>query len=230
MFWQETKQDEDFVTPDDIQDINFKLDCRWLPVDHAEALSEAVVAQLPWLRDEPQVGIHQIHVAESGNGWMRPEAGTDQMLCLSRRTKLTLRMPKNRLADAAQLSGAELNVAGQNMTIGANSTKKLVAASVTFCRYLVNLDGADESAFLQRAATSLKALGVPFRKAMCGREHNIETAAGQLPTRSLMIADLTPQESIRLQEMGLGEHKLMGCGLFLPHKGIDAVNHDENKG
>ncbi len=35
-----------------------------------------------------------------------------------------------------------------------------------------------------------------------------------------MIADLEPMEAIRLQEAGIGEGRLMGCGLFVPHKGI----------
>ena len=44
-------------------------------------------------------------------------------------------------------------------------------------------------------------------------------------TRSLMIADLSKEESLRLQEEGVGEKKLYGCGIFLPHKSIDAVNN-----
>ena len=44
-----------------------------------------------------------------------------------------------------------------------------------------------------------------------------------LLTRSLMLADLTLEESLRLQQQGLGTHRHMGCGIFIPHKGIDAV-------
>jgi CRISPR/Cas system CSM-associated protein Csm4 (group 5 of RAMP superfamily) len=39
-----------------------------------------------------------------------------------------------------------------------------------------------------------------------------------------MLADLKPEESLRLQQQGLGPHRLMGCGIFIPHKGIDAVH------
>jgi CRISPR/Cas system CSM-associated protein Csm4 (group 5 of RAMP superfamily) len=38
-----------------------------------------------------------------------------------------------------------------------------------------------------------------------------------------MLASLTPDESLRLQQHGLGPHRTMGCGIFIPHKGIDAV-------
>ncbi|NCA73146.1 MAG: type I-MYXAN CRISPR-associated protein Cas6/Cmx6, partial [Sphingobacteriia bacterium] len=36
-------------------------------------------------------------------------------------------------------------------------------------------------------------------------------------------AVLTREESIRLQREGLGPHRGLGCGLFIPHKGIDPV-------
>jgi hypothetical protein len=39
-----------------------------------------------------------------------------------------------------------------------------------------------------------------------------------------MLADLSTDESIRLQQQGLGPRRLMGCGIFIPHKGIDAVS------
>jgi len=38
-----------------------------------------------------------------------------------------------------------------------------------------------------------------------------------------MIADLKPGESLSIQQFGLGEERKLGCGLFLPHRGIDAV-------
>ena len=41
-----------------------------------------------------------------------------------------------------------------------------------------------------------------------------------------MVAELTPEHSIRLQQAGLGEGRKMGCGLFIPHKGIKPVKQD----
>ena len=99
MFWQESRE-ETRAVPDDVVDIVYQINCRALPVDHAWALSQAVRAVLPWFADEPAAGVHPIHVADSGNGWMRPENAGD-LLCLSRRTKLVLRVPRQRI-DAAQ--------------------------------------------------------------------------------------------------------------------------------
>ena len=47
--------------------------------------------------------------------------------------------------------------------------------------------------------------------------------SGQIFTRSLMVADLLLDDAIQLQQQGLGEGRLHGCGLFVAHKGIKAV-------
>ena len=44
-----------------------------------------------------------------------------------------------------------------------------------------------------------------------------------------MIDGIEPTESVLLQQQGLGAGRNFGCGLFLPHKGIDAVNETQEK-
>ena len=55
-------------------------------------------------------------------------------------------------------------------------------------------------------------------------EKKITTPNGIIHTRSLMVADLRKSESVKLQEQGIGEHRLLGCGLFVPQKGIESVD------
>ena len=44
-------------------------------------------------------------------------------------------------------------------------------------------------------------------------------------TRSLMLAGLSKQDSITLQDVGIGRGRVFGCGIFLPYKSIDAVDN-----
>jgi hypothetical protein len=67
-------------------------------------------------------------------------------------------------------------------------------------------------------------MDIRVRKALCGKTTALAAPDGPIETRSLMLADLTPEESLRLQQQGLGPHRAMGCGLFIPHKGIAAVH------
>ena len=131
MYWEEEKPTETFAVPDEVVDLAFDIACRALPVDHAYALSQAVLAELPWLADEPAAGVHPIHVAESGNGWMRPENPRD-LLHLSRRTKLLLRIPKTRVDAARALGGKTLAVDGHELKVGNANVRPLVAIGTVF--------------------------------------------------------------------------------------------------
>lgn len=220
MYWQDDSQDEEgFVVPDNVVDLAFSISCKTLPVDHAWALSRAVVEVLPWLEQESGAGLHLIHVAESGNGWERPEEG-DALLYLSRRTKLTLRVPRHRLSEALQLSGKRLDVDGHPLEIGDAKSRLLSTSTTLYARHLVLGEGESEEQFLAKAIEELRRRGLRFKKVLCGKSHDVTTPEGLLRTVSLMVSDLQLDDAVRLQEEGLGAHQHMGCGLFIPHKSV----------
>ncbi len=222
MYWQETKENEHYIVPDDVVDVVYNIQCRCLPVDHVWALSRAISAALPWFADEPEAGLHPIHVAESGNGWMRPDA-PDALLQLSRRTRLMLRLPKHRTEDAGKLTGQTLDVGGNTMKVEKATVKPLSAITTLFSRYIVSAEGMDEAAFLREAQSLLAGMGIRPKKMLCGIERVIATPDRRIHTRSLMLADLAVEESVKLQQRGLGPGRTLGCGLFLPHKDIKEV-------
>jgi CRISPR-associated protein Cas6 len=224
-FWQEEKDNASpYSVPEDIVDLSFRVSCQTLPLDHAHALSSALLEALPWLRNEAGAGIHLIHGAESGNGWIRPE-GPDDVLYLSRRTRLTLRLPHTRLEDATRLSGDTLDVAGNALTLGETSVRNLSALTTIFSRYVTveDTDADDEMAFLQAVTDLLAKMGIRAPRMMAGRVHSFRLPREIFAARSLMLDGLETEESVRLQQEGLGGRRLLGCGLFLPHKGIEAV-------
>lgn len=219
MFWQQTTQQHRYVVPDDVVDVAFSMTCRALPVDHAWALSEAVTQVLPWLVEDPRAGVHTIHVADSGNGWMRPQA-PDDLLYPSRRTKLVLRVPRERIEDSRALSDRTLDVAGHELRVGSGAVRPLSEITTIFARYVVAEGDDSESAFLTAMHAELRRLGIEPKKMLCGIERALHTPQRRIRTRSLMLADLSVEESVRLQQGGLGPLRHRGCGLFIPHKGI----------
>jgi len=46
---------------------------------------------------------------------------------------------------------------------------------------------------------------------------------GGLRGYSLMLDGLSAADSLRLQETGIGRHRRLGCGVFVPHKSAAAV-------
>jgi CRISPR-associated protein Cas6 len=224
MFWQEEDETQGLATPDDVVDVLFALACRSIPVDHVHSLSRALLEAAPWLA-EPGCGIHSIHVAGSQNGWERPAHGGDQHLLLSRRTKLSIRVPKDRVDALKQaLEGRTLDLDGVALGIGSGKPRPLTKEGTLFARYVAGPAALDEEGFLRWAADALGEMDIRVRKALCGKTTPLAAPDGPIETRSLMLADLTPEESLRLQQQGLGPHRAMGCGLFIPHKGIAAVH------
>lgn len=200
-------------------DAVFAIACRSLPVDHAYALQQAVQAALPWFAEEPGAGLHTIHGAASASGWMRPE-GVDAMLQLSHRAKLVLRLPRHRLADAAALLGRTLEIAGSSLRVDRLSERPLSRITNLFSRGVLLAAASDETAFLAAAARELCALGITATTMLCGRITPLATPLRTYQPRSLMLAGLTPEQSLALQRHGLGEERRLGCGLFIPHKDI----------
>ncbi len=226
MYWEEDKGNEPPEVSDAVVDLVFGIDCRCLPVDHAYALAQAMQRELPWLTDEPNAGIHTIHGAASGNGWMRPQ-GSDDLLQLSRRTRFTLRVPKHRIEDALSLQGKTLDVDGYPLTLKRATQRPLSVLTTLFARHqATDRDLENEEQMLDWVAAQLRRLEIRPRKLLCGTLHAIKTPEGHVQTRSLMVADLDYDESLRLQAQGLGPHRLLGCGLFIPHKGIQTLNTD----
>ncbi|MHB1516125.1 MAG: type I-MYXAN CRISPR-associated protein Cas6/Cmx6 [Acidiferrobacteraceae bacterium] len=221
MYWKDTSTQE-FTVPPDVVDLVFDISCRALPPDHAYDLWQTLQASLPWFAEEPYVGIHPIHGAESGNGWVRPD-GPEALLYLSRRTKLVLRIPSRRTSDAGTLSGRTLEIGAYRISIGGHAARALNPLSTIFARHVATGSGDDESIFLRQCMGELEGIGVAPRKMLCGRETRITTPNGGVRTRSLMLAELTPAESIQLQLRGLGPWRQLGCGLFIGHKDIKPV-------
>jgi CRISPR-associated protein Cas6 len=204
--------------PADIVDAVFAIACPSLPVDHAYALQQAVQEALPWFAQEPQAGLHTVHGAASGAGWMRPE-GADALLQLSHRAKLALRLPAHRAQEAAALVGHTLQVAGWPLRVENMTLRPLSRITTLFSRCVVLAEG-DELAFVAAATEELGALGVRAQRMVCGRVTPVATPQRTHQARSLMLAGLGLEHSLLLQRSGLGAGRKLGCGLFIPHKDI----------
>jgi CRISPR-associated protein Cas6 len=226
MLWQDEQKKSDYVVPDNVVDLAFKIDCRQVPTSHAQELSSALQALLPWMKDEPELGVHQIHGATTGNGWERPAEG---IICLSKRSRMSLRVPKHRIEDVASLVGKSFDIAGNTVKIGDFSIKSLLPQAVIFSRYVAMPHGMDENEFIHWVVDQLAERDIEVRKMLCGIGHTVATADADIETRSLMIADVDKPTSIQLQEQGVGPLRHLGCGIFLPHKGIRAVGEEEDR-
>ena len=229
MYWNDDSNKEAvYEVPDDIVDVNFKIKCPQLPLDHAHPLSQAIITKLPWIEDCQGAGIHLIHGAESGNGWIRP-SGPDELLFPSRRTLFTIRTPKQHIDDIKALDGQSIDICDVSIEFSKPTIRKLSKLTTIFARYILTNHIEDETAFLSEMVELLHEKNIRPQKMMSGRASQLRFPDKTLSARSLMIDGIDPTESVRLQQQGLGDGRIFGCGLFLPHKGIDAVNETQEK-
>lgn len=221
MFWQEDSKKQHFTLPDTIQDAVFNIHSKVLPIDHSFLLSQALLNHLPWL-EEVNAGVHSIGVHD-GNGWKQDHK--NGLYYPSRRSKLVIRMPKENLIEANKLVGKTLDLGKYKIDIvKALKPKLLSSMQVVFAKAVACDQNTDEDDFLQTSYNQLKDLGIQPKKMLAGLESSIKTDTVSLHARSLMVADLTKQESVKLQEHGIGKHRLLGCGLFIPHKDIESAD------
>jgi CRISPR-associated protein Cas6 len=217
MYWQEEQEENTFIVPDDVVDLIFKIECMTLRNDHTWHLSQAIKELLPWFGSQPEHGLHPIHVASSASGWVRPQA-PDELLYPSRRTRLKLRLPKEKIADAQTLSGQTLDIDGHKMLIGGNKVQLLSMTDTLYSHQVVALE--DEEEFIRQAVTELRAQELKFNKLLCGKTHPLETPKGPMLTKTMMVGGLSFPHALTLQIKGVGSHRSMGCGLFIPCKSI----------
>ena len=192
-------------------DLLYAIDGTALPSDYRFDLMGEVSRCLPWLEEKTGAGIHPIRAARNDDG----------QLLLPRRAKLVVRLPRERLAAAAALTGQELDVGGWTLRVGAAVVRSLVPHGTLYAHF-VTAGTDDEEVFLADIGARLRELGTPC-KLVCGKRHAFAAGARQVAGFSLMLHDLSQAHSLVLQQAGLGEDRLLGCGIFVPHRSAAAV-------
>ena len=196
-----------------IVDLIFALDGEFLPEDYAVPLAEALHGALPWLADEPAVGVHPIRASRNPDG-----------LVLSKRTRLKLRLPEALVARVShELAGASLAIGGHTLRVGEASPHRL-GPYATLKAAIVALPGvAGEVAFMAAVQRELDRLGV-IGEVICSKQVAVGSGEQRLAGYGVVVHDLGPRHSLVLLEQGIGPGRHYGCGLFVHHKLIEGLD------
>jgi CRISPR-associated protein Cas6 len=202
---------DDAITSN-VWDMAFDLKGRSLPLDNHVALRREIERCLPWFGSERQAGIHRIRASHNT---------TYNVLLLNKRAKLILRLPETCCEPAHALSGQWLDISNHKIQVGDARVHPLQPFTTLYAHFVVTRD-ADESVFVNDVSKWLEELKLKC-KFMCGKRHVLRTETGEIMGFGLMVHGLSPEQSLLLQEEGLGDNRKLGCGIFVPHKGIAAV-------
>ncbi|WP_295883026.1 type I-MYXAN CRISPR-associated protein Cas6/Cmx6 [uncultured Thiohalocapsa sp.] len=202
----------------------FPLHGAHLPRHHGTALYAALCEQPDcgtWLAAADHVAIAPI----TG----RPDA--DGLLALTPESRLLLRLPPAELPQVLRLAGRRLELAADGarhlLDIG-EPRVRLPQPAAELRADLVVFDDVPPAAGAAQsgAPCTAEAFAAAMRRALAALEIAAEPVPGPagslaLPGRTvpgfgLHIAGLSADNSIHLQEAGLGDHHKLGCGVFVP--------------
>ena len=196
-----------------------------MPTDHGYALYAALSRILEteedqWMHGNPHIGLHTIRGGRLGNG--RTLIGPN--------ARLGLRLPSDLLPRALKLAGKRLDLDRCRLRVGVSETRALVPAATLHCRIATTKNGDDSARFDAEITRQSEALGIRGRvfrvpEGSGGRDGRdpsrriFRVKSKRIVGYSVLATELTAEESILLQERGLGGRRRMGCGLFVPASG-----------
>jgi CRISPR-associated protein Cas6 len=197
---------------DHVVDLYFYLQGKQIDADHGYALYGAISRVLEstgnqWLHEASDIGLLPVRGRYVGQG----------KLALGRGARFGLRLPAARIPKALPLAGKRLEINGDKLLVGTTTTSALIPAPALYAHLVTTKNGEDEARFDEEVRRQLQALdirGAPQR----GPRRIVTIKDKKVVGYSLLVAGLTADESIRLQEQGLGGRRKMGCGVFLPRR------------
>lgn len=196
--------------PGQMIDLVFGVRGSRIPSDYRFALWSALRKRLPWVDEEARAGIVGIGVTQTGG----------PMALLARRAKLTLRVPCSRVEAAQRLEGAHVDFASESIEITTAHPRALAPAATIYAQVVV-LGPQEQPAFEGMLTEELQALGLDCRFIL-GRRRSLRAGAEELVGYSVALHGCNLAHSLRLQQLGLGAERGLGCGIFVPHKRIEA--------
>ncbi len=197
-------------------DLVFPILCQQpIPADHSYLVYSAVSKILPETHGSDGFGIHPIGGRQLGG----------RTLQLTERSRLTIRADADKIASFLPLAGKSLRLLDRSLRIGVPQVRPLVSAVALRSR-LVTIklpdtasqpDAAARESFQAAVVRQLRDLGIsPQAKCELGKRRTLRIRDKEVVGYEVLLTNLSAEESLLVQEHGLGGRRHMGCGLFSP--------------
>lgn len=178
-----------------------------IPADHGYHLYGALSRISPQLHETNGIAVHPIRGQQIGN----------RQLQLNDRSRLVLRVDADQISQLIALAGKQLDVAGRRLRVGVPQIWTLRPAPSLRSR-LVTIKGfLDPEPFQAAARRQLDDMGVSAEAQLTlGKRRTVRIKDKEVVGYEVLVEALTAEESLTLQERGLGGRRHMGCGVFVP--------------
>jgi CRISPR-associated protein Cas6 len=193
-------------------DLSFTILGQTIPADHGYLLYASLSRLLPDVHRENGIAVHPVRGRQTG----------DRQLQLQPWSRLVIRTQAERIPALLGLAGKQLNLAGRLLRIGVPQVFALVPATALRSRLVtIKLDKEDgpitAESFLPAVRRQLDALPISAEAPVTiGRRRTLRIKDKEVIGFEVLVEGLTADESLVLQEHGLGGRRHMGCGVFAP--------------
>jgi CRISPR-associated protein Cas6 len=192
--------------------VSFPVQGQRLPADHGYALYATITKRVQVLHSVAWLGIELI----SGVPWA---PGIIALPVHS--ASLRLRLPADKFAQVLPLTGARLDIDGYALRLGIPIARPLVAASSVYARIVTIKKFTESEPFLAAVQRQLSQLGITAdvelpRDGRTRSRRILAIHGRKVVGFSLAAHGLSDADSIKLQSVGIGGRRAMGCGIFNP--------------
>ena len=186
-------------------DLAFRLQGNSVPVDHGYALYAALSRIVPAIHDAKDIGVPPIRGVYNGDG----------SLHLTDYSRLVIRLPDEQIRQYLPLAGKRLEIGGHAVNAGVPEVRTLPLVTRLRAR-LVTIKGfQDEPGFRLAAQRQLDDLNVTG-ELLIGERRTLRIKDKQVVGFEVAFDGLAAEESLILQEVGVGGRRRMGCGVLVP--------------
>lgn len=181
-----------------------------IPADHGYPLYSAISRLLPALHDaDADFAICPICGLQTG----------DRRMAITPNSRLTFRLEAARIADVLPLAGRSLGFGSTFLQIGVPTVDVLIPAPTLRARLVVIKGYMEAEPFAEAVRAQLRRLEISDAvKIELGKRRTMLIRSANVVGYEVVLRNLTPEESICVQGVGLGGRRKMGCGIFCPRR------------
>ena len=191
-------------------DLCFSIRGKTVPVDHGFDLYSCISRILPLFHEAQGVGLKLIRGRYVGDG----------LLSLQPNSWLVFRLRSSSLSPYINMAGNTLDLRGHLIQIGVPKTRALNPSPVLYSHLVTTRNGQDKERFLMEINRQLSDMGVKPEVDL-GDRKTFTTHDKKVVGYSMQLLGLPDEDSIKVQEQGLGGRRKMGCGFF------ESTEHDQ---
>ncbi|MEP0923431.1 type I-MYXAN CRISPR-associated protein Cas6/Cmx6 [Leptolyngbya sp. ST-U4] len=206
---------QDVVTPvEPFVELSFPIYGKAIPADHNYALFAALVKIAPEIRNQSDLSILSI-----------PGYGDKQgKILLTDRSCMRVRVAISQTPLVYRFAGKQLKLGVHDVRVGIPEVSTLKQAGRLSARIVTIKGFLEPESFIAAAQRQLERLRISGTVSI-PRDRNDKFLRKTIKIQRFTVvgfttevADLNDEDSIRLQQFGIGGKRHMGCGFFLPCK------------